>query len=200
MIGITSKKQLIDSSEICLPIPYIYRYSPREWAQIGKYAMEHDVSATARTFLRKLKVQLSETTVRSIRDGYLKELKQQRQTDDLEQLRRFPERPHGRLLLLGDSLDQKLQLYIRREREGGGVISSKTVLAAARGIILSYDRSKLAENGGNIHLNRHWAYSFLRRTNFVQRKATTNKSKFSASNFGEVKKSFLKSLHQIVMM
>ena len=36
--------------------------------------------------------------------------------------------------------------------------------------------------------------------NFVQRKATTNKSKFSASNFGEVKKSFLTSLHQIVMM
>ena len=149
--------------------------------------MEHCVSATARTFSRKLKVQLSETTVRSIRDGYLKELKQQRQTDDLEQLRRFPERPRGRPLLLGDSLDQKLQLYIRRVREGGGVISSKIVLAAASGIILSYDRSKLAENGGNIHLNHHWAYSFLRQMNFVQRKATTNKSKFLASNFGEVK-------------
>ena len=36
--------------------------------------------------------------------------------------------------------------------------------------------------------------------NFVQRKATTNISKFSISNFGEVKKSFLTSLHQIIMM
>ena len=35
---------------------------------------------------------------------------------------------------------------------------------------------------------------------FVQRKATTNASKFSASNFGEAKKSFLASLHQIIMM
>ena len=179
MVGITGKKQLIDSSEIYLPITYIYRYSPRERAQIGKYVMEHGVSVTARTFSRKLKVQLSETTVRSIRDGYLKELKQQRQTDDLEQLQRFPERPHGRPLLLGRNLDQKLQLYIRRVREGGGVISSKIVLAAARGIILSYDRSKLAENGRNIHLNRHWAYSFLRQMNFVQTKATANKQIFS---------------------
>ena len=58
MVGITGKKQLIDSSELYLSIPYIYRYSPRERAQIGKYAMEHGVSATARTFSRKLKVQL----------------------------------------------------------------------------------------------------------------------------------------------
>ena len=65
--------------------------------------MEHCISATARTFSRKLKVQLSETMVRSIRDGYLKELKQQRQKDDLEQLRRFLERPCGRPLLLGDN-------------------------------------------------------------------------------------------------
>ena len=73
-------------------------------------------------------------------------------------------------------------------------------MAAACGIILSYDRSKLAENGGNIHLNCYWAYSFLRRMNFVQRKATTNESKFLASKFGEVKKSFLTSLHSIVIM
>ena len=117
--------------------------------------MEHGVSAAARTFSRKLKVQSSKTMVRSRRDGYLKELKQQRQADDLEELQKFPERPRGRPLLLGDGLDQKLQLYIRKLREGGGAVSSKIVMAAAHDILLSYDRNKLAENGGHVHLNRH---------------------------------------------
>ena len=61
-------------------------------------------------------------------------------------------------------------------------MSSKIVMAAGSGMLLYYDRSKLAENGGHIHLNRHWAYSFLRRMNFVLRKATTALSKYSLSN------------------
>ena len=72
-------------------------------------------------------------------------------------------------------------------------------MAAARVLILLYDRSKLAENGRHLYLNHHWAY-FLGRVNFVQRKAKMNESEFSVSNFGEVKKSFLTSLHQIVIM
>ena len=63
MAGIIGKKQLIDFSEHCLLIPSIYRYSPRERAKIGKYAMERGIAATARVFLRKLKVKLTETTV-----------------------------------------------------------------------------------------------------------------------------------------
>ena len=34
---------------------------------------------------------------------------------------------------LGDSLEEKLQMYIRRVREEGGVVSTKIVIAAARG-------------------------------------------------------------------
>ena len=39
---------------------------------------------------------------------------------------------------------------------------------AARGLMMLYDRQKLAESGGPILLNRHWAYSLLRRMNFVR--------------------------------
>ena len=38
-------------------------------------------------------------------------------------------------------------------REGGGVITARIVMAAARGIILSYDKFKLAEFGGHVELN-----------------------------------------------
>ena len=96
---------------------------------------------------------------------------------------------------MGDGSDQKLQLYIRKLREGGRAVSSKIVMAAACGIILSYDRNKLAENGGHVYLNRHWAYSFFRRMNFVQ-----SKSKYSNANFAEAKKLFLTSIVQIVRM
>ena len=42
-----------------------------------------------------------------------------------------------------------------------------------------------------MELNRHWAYSLLTRMKFVQRKATTAKSKVTGANFTELKMSFL---------
>lgn len=132
-----------------------YRYSPKERAQIGKYAMEHGVSAAAMTLSRKLNIQLSKTTVCSIHDGYLGELRKRRRAGDHELLHKFSERQHGRSLPLDDSLEEKLQLYIRKVREGGEAVLSKIVMAAARGMLLFYDSSKLVENGGHIHLNRH---------------------------------------------
>ena len=162
--------------------------------------MIHSVSAATKLFSRKLNIKLSEMTVCSIRDRYLEELKQRRWAGDSEPLTSFPEKRCGRSLLLGNNLDEKLQLYANKVREGCGVVSSKIVMAAAHGMLLASDRSKLAEYGGHILLNRHWAYLFLRRMNFVQRRATTAKSKYPVSDFAEIKKSFLTSLIQIVTM
>ena len=111
----------------------------------------------------------------------------------------FPERPHHRPLLLGDGLDEKLQLYIRILREGGGVVSSKIVMAAACGTILPYDRSKLAENG-DMFIKIVTGHIYFETNEFVQRKATTSKSKYSNANFAEAKKLFLTSVVQIVTM
>ena len=52
-----------------------YRYSPKQSAEIRRYACLHGVTATARYYSRKLSVQLAETTVRSIRDAYKEEIK-----------------------------------------------------------------------------------------------------------------------------
>ena len=40
-------------------------------------------------------------------------------------------------------------------------VSTRIVLAASRGIVLSYDKFKLAEFGGHIELTRPWANSLL---------------------------------------
>ena len=47
---------------------------------------------------------------------------------------------------------------------------------------------KLLEFGGHVQLNRHWAYALLKRMKFVQRKATTAKSKHTIA---QLKKLFL---------
>ena len=73
-------------------------------------------------------------------------------------------------------------------------------MAAARGILLSCDRSKLVEYGGHIELNKHWAYSLLQCMNFVQIKASTSKSKHAEGDFVVLKKAFLDDLKSVVLM
>ena len=51
-----------------------------------------------------------------------------------------------------------------------------------------------------MELNRQWAHSLLKRMKFVQRKATTAKSKASEANFAEQKKVFLNDVVATVTM
>ena len=85
-------------------------------------------------------------------------------------------------------------------REGGGVVSARIAVAAAKGIVKSYDKSYLAEFGGHISLGVPWAYSLFRRMNFVQRKVTTAKSKHSAAEFNRLKEKFLADVEATVKM
>lgn len=64
-------------------------------------------------------------------------------------------------------------------------------MAAARGILLSYDKTKLVEFSGHVQLNRHWAYALLKRMKFFQRRATTAKSKHVPVDFAQLKKWFI---------
>ena len=86
-------------------------------------------------------------------------------------------------VLLGDDLDMKVQMYLKKVREGGGVILARIAMATARGIVLTCDRSLLVEFGGHVELSKHWAYSLLHHMKFVQRKVTTAKSKHTNTNF-----------------
>ena len=52
-----------------------------------------------------------------------------------------PLKKHGRPLMIGEELDKSVQAYLHKVRECGCVVTSRIAVAAARGIILHYDRS-----------------------------------------------------------
>ena len=49
-------------------------------------------------------------------------------------------------------------------------------------------------------ITKSWAFSLLKRMNFVLRKGATSKNKFQASNFAELKQSFLNDVVTTVTM
>ena len=68
------------------------------------------------------------------------------------------------------------------------------------GILLKYNPSLLVQNGGPVELNKFWAHSLMKRMKFVQRKATTSKSKCSLVDFKEKKGEFLDAVAKAVVM
>ena len=140
---------------------------------------------------------ISESTVRSIRDVYKDHKRNQQDEGDIQFL---PVKKRGRSVLLGEDVDMKVQAYLKKVRDEGGVVSARIAMAAARGILLSCDRSRLVEFRGHVNLSRQWAYSLLKRMKFVRRKATTSKSKYTVANFEEQKKSFLDEVVTTVSM
>ena len=118
-------------------------------------------------------------------------MKRRRSDGDNEGIELLPTKKRGRTVLLGKALDEKLQLYLREIRNNGSPLTAAVAIGAARGLLLAENRNKLAEFGGHIDLNRHWAYSLYKRMGFVQRKATTAKGKYSPEKFTAEKRKFL---------
>lgn len=68
----------------------------------------------------------------------------------------------------------KVQVYLKKVRDSGGAALAQIAMAAAWGILLKCDQTKLA--GGHEELSRQWAHLLLKHMKFVQRKATITKS------------------------
>ena len=174
----------------------LYRFSPKKRADIGKYACQNGTTAAAKHYSHKLGTKISSTTVQSMKKQYLEERKKKRTEDDHD-VSSLPLKKRGRPLLLGEELDTKVQMYLKKVRNRGGVVSSTITVAAAKGILLHCDREKLAEFGGHISLSRQWGFCLLERMKFVCRKATTAKSK---QNLAKLKRTFLDELVATVSM
>ncbi len=184
--------------------PY-QKFSPSERAQIGKHAALHGATSASRHFSRKLRKSVSRGTAISLKNEYQGEVARRYHDDDNDDnepgsITELQPKKRGRKLLLGDNLDAKVQLYLRKVREGGGAVSGRIAIAAARGILRRCNQSMLADNGGPIHLTKYWAHSLLKRMNFVQRKATTSLSRMSTANFNERKQQFLSDVRTTVIM
>ena len=171
------------------------RYTPEMRADIGRYASLNGVSAASAVFSRKLGMKVRKSTVDVMKKAYLE--KKRRADSEVSTL---SPKKRGRPILLGQHVDKQVQLYVKKTREQGGVITASVVVAAAYGILMAMNKSLLVEFGGHITLSRHWAYHLLNRMNFVRRKATTSKSKYKPADFAEVKQRFLSDVVSIVTM
>ena len=80
----------------------LYRFTPQQRAGIGRYAYFHGVSAATCFYSVKLKIALSEMTVRSIRDSYCCEIHTMIKLGETAALSSLPERRRGRSKLIGD--------------------------------------------------------------------------------------------------
>ena len=137
---------------------------------MGAYATTHDADAAAQHFFKQLGHSVKESTVKLIRNAYKDARKKSH--------RQFygcslPEKREGHTLLLGESIDKRLQLYLKAIRTNGGPVTAGIAIAAARGLLLVENKSKLFEYRGHIKLNRSWAYALFNRMGMIQRKPTT---------------------------
>jgi hypothetical protein len=176
------------------------RYTAAVRADIGKYACLHGTRAASAHFSRKLGEKMSKFTVHSIKLAYLERLNEKGGNSSDDEIAELPPKKRGRPLLLGKNMDDQLQLYLKKIRDQGGIVTASVAVAAARGIVMAIDRRQLAEFGGHIKLSREWVYHLLGHMKFVKRKATTAKSKHTPEDFAAVKQAFLDDVEAVVTM
>ena len=68
-----------------------------------------------------------------MKKAYLQEVTRKRANEDDENIELLPHQKRGRPVLLGESLDCKVQTYVRRVQDGGGVVTARIAVAADRG-------------------------------------------------------------------
>ena len=131
-------------------------YSPELRAQIAQYASKHGNQETIHYFKSTHDVEVPESTVRGLRDKYLRERK--KITDKMSL------GPRGRPKRLG-KYDSIVQTCIREIAASGERPTAFLAIMTAKQVLTENDPSLLAENGGQVELNTTWAKSFLRRMN-----------------------------------
>ena len=170
------------------------RYTPKDKATIGNYAAMHGTSAALRHFKSKFP-DLKYTTICEWRKAIVaKTRKDHKVVTELE------ERKRGRPGMLPEDVLTHVMKYIRAIRNAGGIINTAIVIAAGLGIVKKVNPGLLECNGGYVVLRKSWAKYLLGKMNFVKRKATTKKPKFSVLHFEELKSQYLMDIKAIVTM
>ena len=108
----------------------------------------------------------------------------------------LPEKKRRAYPFVRESIDKRLQLYLKAIRANRGPVNAGIAIAAARGLLLDENMSELFEYGSHIKLNRSWAYALINRMGMIQRKPTTSKSKMNMTDFAHRKRHFLMTLLQ----
>ena len=134
-------------------------YTPELRAQIANYATKHGNQETVQYFKETLDIEVPESTVRGLRDKYLRRDKRKMGNNNQMDLG-----PRGRPKRLG-KYDVIVQNCIREIIAGGEKPTAFLAIVTAKQVLSENEASLLSENGGHIELNTTWAKSFLRRMN-----------------------------------
>ena len=170
------------------------KYTPKDKATIGNYAVMHGTSAALRHFKTKFP-DLKYTTVCEWRKAIVAKTRK-----DHEAVTELAEQKRGRPGILPEDILTHIMKYIRAIRDAGGIINTAIVIAAGLGILKKVNPGLLECNGGYVVLKKSWAKYLLGKMNFVKRKATTKKPKFTVSDFEELKSQYLMDIKAIVTM
>ena len=100
----------------------------------GAYASTHGAAAAAKRFSKELGHVVKESTVKSIRNSYREASDKQRKATGNSVVISLLEKKRGRTLFLGDSIDRKLQLYLKANRANGGPVTA--IFARFQGLYL----------------------------------------------------------------
>ena len=132
--------------------PYV-KLSSKDKARIGNYAVTHGTSAAIRHFETEFPY-LKWTTVNDWKTAMTAKMKQAHSSGKFEPIKLLEGKKTGRPSTLSDELTRELKLYIEVIREGGGVINTAIVIAAATGMLQKRDPASLASNGGHEKLGQ----------------------------------------------
>ena len=113
--------------------PY-QKLSSKDKARIGNYAVTHGTSAAIRHFQTEFPY-LKWTTVNDWKTAMTAKMKQAHSSGKFEPITLLEDRKTGRPSTLSDELTRELKLYIEVIREGGGMINTAIVIAAATGML-----------------------------------------------------------------
>ena len=119
-----------------------YKYSPKERAEFSKYVVQHGISSTRTIFSRKLGMKISNSTISCIKTVYEQERARKHERDEEDaDVPVFPQKKRGRHFFLGERLDEFVQKYVLKVWERGEAVNTTLVVAGAKGIVESLDRT-----------------------------------------------------------
>jgi len=180
--------------------------TPAQKYEIGKRAAQFGTTATLRYYSKNYPdLPLKETSVRRFKTNYHAELqaelkrKKEGKEEDENAVHELVPKKRGRPLLIGEELDEQVREYIKELRRFGVTINAHVVIAVGMGLVLNKDANLLANNGGHISLEKHWAKYLLTRMGFVKRRGNT-KSKVLVEHFEQRKEFFLLEFNNALEM
>ena len=133
-----------------------HKYSNAERAELGKFAAQHGVAKTVRSFSAKYPG-LKQQSVSEFKKKY----NDMKRTHPAEAISEIAAKKRGRTSILPKELMSQTIEIVKALRLKAAPVSYSVIAAVAKGVVIARDRTLLAENGGHIKFSEDWARKIL---------------------------------------